>query len=108
LATNPLIKTEFGIQFVMGTGFDMSAQTGLQFTFLKPDASTKITVPGTLGTTELVTSAGTFAANTWASYIFADGDLDQAGIWKAELRFQDGSPSQLFSTIAEFEVVEGL
>jgi len=101
---NDLIVDEFGINFVMGVSFDMSSNTSLEFKFLKPDQETYLTKVGVLGATELVTSVGTFAANTWAYYTFVDGDLDQDGTWKAELKYNDADPTQLYSTIAEFEV----
>ena len=107
MANPVLIQGEFGVTFVLGTSFDMSAQTGLQFCFLKPDCVTELRVTGTLGTTQLVTPLGTFAANQWAQYVFADGDLDQTGTWQVQLRFTSAN-MRLASGIAEFDVVPAL
>ena len=99
-------KNEYGVDFIVGTSFDMSAQTDLQITFLKPDCTTTLVAAATLGTTNLNTEFGLFAANTWAFYTFSNGDLDQSGEWKAQLRYQDAVPTQLYSDIATFNVVE--
>ena len=111
-----LIENEYGVRFVLGTSFDMSANTDLQFHFIKPDCISELFVDGVLGTSPITTDAGIFAANEWAYYDFVDGDLDQASDdanqWRADLRYQgpnsSGSPviasAQLFSEPVSFEV----
>lgn len=108
MAAKSFRKNEFGVDIVIGTGFDMSANSGLTIKFVKPDCVTVLSVPAALGITQIVSPIGTFAANTWASYTFMSGDLDQSGTWKAELQFDDPSPRRLFSNIVEFEVVDSL
>ena len=111
-----LIQNEFGIRFVLGVSFDMSGQTDLQFHFIKPDCVTELLVTGVLGTTEIITDAGVFAANEWAYYDFVDGDLDQASdganLWRADLRYQGTNDTivdaQLFSEPVSFEVDDAL
>ncbi len=107
-----LIENEFGIRFILGTSFDMSGETDLQFHFIKPDCITEFFAIGVLGTTEITTDAGIFAANEWAYYDFVDGDLDQssdaANKWRADLRYQGPNgpvdPAQLFSEPVSFDV----
>ncbi len=115
-----LIQNEFGVRFVLGVSFDMSGNTALEFHFIKPDCVSELFVVGVLGTTELVTDAGTFAANTWAYYDFIDGDLDQfssgANLWRADLKYLGPNSSvtptiaaaQLFSEPVQFEVDQAL
>lgn len=103
-----IIVDEFGINFVMSTGFDMSQNTSLSVEFLKPDCMTRLSVPAVLGANDLQTTLGTFSANTWAFYRFVDGDLDQTGLWKAQLIYEDATPAKLFSSIVEFEVEDKL
>lgn len=111
MATRELIVGEFGMDFVMGVSFDMSGNTSLQFTFLKPDKQTLVVV-GVLGTTVLNTTEGIFAANTWASYTFKDGDLDQVGTdakgnpWSAVLDYFVSTTEKFTSSEANFDVVE--
>ena len=115
-----LIQNEYGVRFVLGVSFDMSAFTDLQFHFIKPDCISELFVDGELGTAEIVTDAGIFAANTWAYYDFVDGDLDQASddanLWRADLRYQGPNSSvspaisvaQLFSEPVSFDVDDAL
>lgn len=111
-----LIENEYGVRFIVGVSFDMSQFSDLQFHFIKPDCVSELTVTGLLGTVDVSTDAGFFAANTWAYYDFVSGDLDQASddtnLWRADLRYQglNGSiaNAQLFSEPVSFEVQEGL
>lgn len=77
---------EYGVEFVLGTGFDMSANTGLALVFTKPDASVlTVTNPAvTINASPYVgatTPPGTFAGNTYFQYTFLNGDVNQAGLW---------------------------
>lgn len=111
MTTRDLIVDEYGMDFVMGVSFDMSGNTSLQFTFLKPDKTTLVVV-GVLGTVAINTTEGLFAANTWASYTFVNGDLDQVGTiaagdpWNAVLDYFVGATEKFTSTEAVFSVVE--
>lgn len=78
MASRELIVGEYGMDFIIGVSFDMSGNTSLQMTFLKPDKTT-LQVAATLGTIQITTSEGIFEANEWAFYTFVDGDLDQVG-----------------------------
>ena len=111
-----LVVDEFGIRLVLGVSFDMSANTDLEFTFIKPDCTTTLIVPGVLGTTVINTDQGTFAANEWAYYSFVTGDLDQpsdtVNKWRVELRYQGPNGpdpvAQLYSVPVAFDVSQRL
>lgn len=115
-----LIQGEFGVRFILGVSFDMSSNTSLEFHFIKPDCIDELLVAGVLGTSEIITDAGTFAANQWAYYDFVTGDLDQASdganLWRADLRYEGPNSSttptiavaRLFSEPVSFEVADAL
>ena len=94
---------EYGIVLQFGVSFDMSSNTSLSFTFTKPDDTT-LTVAGTLGTAQITTTEGIFAANTYATYRFVSGDVNQAGEWSVRLTYLDASPARLISTVGVFTV----
>lgn len=95
---------EFGVVLQFGASFDMSANTALSITFIKPDLTTLIVTP-TLGTEPVSTPLGVFAANTYAVYTFVSGDVDQAGMWSARLTYTDTmAATLLISTIGTFSV----
>lgn len=94
---------EYGVQLQFGVSFDMSANTSLSFTFTKPDDST-LTVVGVLGAIPVTTPLGIFAANTYATYVFVNGNVDQEGEWEVRLTYRDATPAQLISGIAKFTV----
>jgi hypothetical protein len=94
---------EYGIILQFGVSFDMSSQTSLSFTFTKPDLTT-LTVNGTLGTLQITTPLGIFAPNTYATYTFLSGQVNQAGQWSVRLTYKDAAPTQLISTIGTFTV----
>lgn len=50
----------------------------------KPNGST-LSVAATIGTSDLSTPEGTFSANKYAYYTFANGDIDQVGAHTARL-----------------------
>lgn len=103
-----IAATEYGIKIIIGTSFDMSANTLLGLRFEKPDGTTLDVTP-TLGTIEVTTTAGTFAANTWAEYTFVTGNIgaDDDGTWKAQLQYTDAT-SYLLASIAQFTVTDGV
>lgn len=96
---------EYGVVLQFGVSFDMIAYTSLNFTFIKPDLTT-LTVPGELGTMPVTTPVGVFAANTYATYTFVEGDVNQAGSWSTRLTYTDASPARLISTSKTFIVDE--
>jgi hypothetical protein len=105
MATRDIINGTYGIDFVMGSSFDMSGNTSLLITFLKPDKTT-LAVAATLGTVQKTTSEGIFAANEWAFYTFVNGDIDQVGDWAAVLDYFVAPTEAIPSTTANFTVVE--
>ena len=96
---------EYGIQFVFGASFDMSANTGLSITFTKPDLSL-LTVSNpavTIANTTISTTEGNFTANTYGLYTFANGDVNQFGPWSARLTYLS-TGVKLISDIGTFTV----
>lgn len=76
---------EYGLAYRLNVSYDMSSNTSLSFEFVRPDKSV-IVRDGVLGTAALVTEEyGTFPANQYASYVFADGDLTLPGKYTARL-----------------------
>ena len=95
----------YGVQLRFGVGFDMSAFTGLELTFTKPNNTTLVvTNPAVaLGTTDVLTEVGTFLANQYVTYTFTAGQLDQAGNWHVRLKYNDAT-KQLFSKRGRFTI----
>jgi hypothetical protein len=94
---------EYGVVLQLGVSFDMSSYTSLSLTFTKPDL-TLLTVIAVLGVAPVTTPLGIFAANTYVTYKFLAGQVNQAGLWSVRLTYQDASPAQLISTIGTFTV----
>ena len=94
---------EYGVRIRLGTGFDLSSSPTLTFHFAPPTQS-PFTRPGTLGIVQVVTPAGTFPANTWAYYEFAQGDVTEEGTWGVRLYADNALPQQLISDPATFIV----
>ena len=94
---------EYGVIFRLGTSFDMSGNTALSLTFTRPDATTltvsnpSVTAPGSVG--------GSFSANEYFQYTFADGDVrsTDAGQWTVRGTYTDAS-KQLISDAATFTI----
>lgn len=92
---------EYGVIKRHGVAFDMSANTALSLTFTKPSGATltvsnpDVSAPGSVG--------GSFAANEYFQYTFANGDVDEAGTWTVRGTYTDGS-KQLISDAATFTV----
>lgn len=99
-----MFVNEYGLQIQFGVSFDMSANTSLAMHFTKPDG-TLLNVTAALGTVQIVTTLGIFAANTYGTYIFQNGDVNQAGQWQVRLIYDDASPAHLISSIGLFEVL---
>ena len=96
---------EYGIIFVLGVSYDLSSMTNLSITFNKPDGTTlTVATPDvTISATPIDTTKGTFAANTYALYTFAVGDVDPAGDWTARLTATKVGV-RLISDVASFTV----
>ena len=97
---------EYGVQFVLGTSFDMSANTSLSLTFTKPDGTTlTVTNPAvTISASPIVTTAGTFDANTYFLYTFVSGDVSVAGDWTVRGTYNAAGPVHLISSIGYFTI----
>lgn len=97
---------EYGTLFIFGTGYNMASYSALKITFTKPDSSTlAVTSPAvTLGVVDLVTSIGTFPANTYVKYTFANGDVNQSGAWSARVTYDDVTPKHLISAVGTFTI----
>jgi hypothetical protein len=96
---------EYGVVFAFSCGFDLSGFTTLSITFTKPDG-TALTVANpdvTAPNTDIQTTAGLFPAKKYAHYVFANGDVDQAGEWSARVYYTDGS-QHLISDVATFTI----
>ena len=97
---------EYGVQFVLGTSFDMSANTSLSLTFTKPDGTT-LTVSNpdvTIDAAPITTTAGTFDANTYFLYTFESGDVNQSGDWSVRGTYNAAGPVHLISSIGYFTI----
>lgn len=97
---------DYGVGFLFGTGFNMSADINLKLAFTKPSTATLIVQSPAvaLGIVDVQTPLGIFLANQYAIYTFAEGDVDEAGSWTVRLTYNDGTPRQLISNIAQFVV----
>lgn len=97
---------EYGVQFVLGVSFDMSANTGLSLIFTKPSGDVlTVTNPAvTIAASPVTTTAGVFAANTYFLYTFVSGDVDEAGSWTVRGTYDASGPVHLISDAATFTI----
>lgn len=94
---------EYGIAYDLNVNYDISAATSLQLVITRPDES-KITGVPTVGLVPLVTEdEGTFAAKQYCTYLFKDGDLNQAGDYLVRLVYTDAT-KRLISDPTAFSV----
>lgn len=98
-----MIVGEYGVIFQMGVSFNMSAFTSLSLTFTKPDLTTLTVIPS-LGVVQISTPEGIFSANTYVTYTFLNGQVNQIGDWTVRLTYMDATPAKLISTIGSFIV----
>lgn len=97
---------EYGISFNLNVNYDLSGFTTLSLAFTRPDGTVFTTANGpvTVPSTPLATTdQGTFAANQYAKYSFAAGDLTKPGIYTVRLTYADAT-KRLISDIASFSV----
>ena len=96
---------EYGIVYNLNVNFDISGFTSLSLTFTKPDLTTLVVASPqvTVGSAPVVTSQGTFAANQYAVYKFAVGDISLPGTYSARLTYVDAS-KRLISDANNFVV----
>jgi len=75
---------EYGNLLRFNVKEDISSYTELSLEFIDPCQNTLVTVP-VIGTSQVVTDAGTFDANEYVEYTFASTDIDVAGWWKVRV-----------------------
>lgn len=93
---------EYGVLFAAFANYDMSANTSASIEFTKPDG-TVVTKDASIPNVPLVTPGGMFAAGFYATYVFAEGDVDQVGQWSARvLYFNSVIPQELISNSGAF------
>lgn len=93
---------EYGVAYDLNVNYDLSAATTLQLAISRPDG-TMITGVPVVGLVPLVTDQGTFAAKQYCTYVFKDGDLNQAGDYVARLTYTDAT-KRLISDPTAFTV----
>lgn len=100
----------FGTGFA-GNGFDMSAYTDLILTFTAPDGVTTFNVDisdgVSLGNVNQTVRGGTFNARQYVIYRFTQGQITQAGTWRARLDYVQSTatpPISFNSGIGSFVV----
>ena len=99
---------EYGITFNFNQNFNISGYTTLSLAITRPDGTvlTKTNPAVSVGTVALTTTDdGVYAANQYAVYVFAAGDLSAAGPYKARLTYTDGS-KRLIGEPVSFQVYE--
>lgn len=97
---------EWGITYNFNQNFDISGFTILGLVITRPDGTviTRTNPQVSVGAAPLVTpNDGTYAANQYAIYVFAVGDLTVEGDYTARLSYTDGS-KHLVSDAASFTV----
>lgn len=96
---------EYGCDLYCNANYDLSSASSLSLAITRPD-KTLLTVIATRGTVDaVIPSKGTFAANQYAKYTLADGDLNQAGEYIVRLTYLDGT-KKLISVPDNFKVYE--
>lgn len=90
---------EIGKLIVINAGFDLTANTELTLTFVKPSGAilTKVKADGVTSPTEpLVVELGddtvTFAGGEYFQYATQSGDIDESGQWTVHGEYQDATP----------------
>ena len=101
-----MIVGEYGIVFNFCVNFNLSSWTSLNLIFTKPSGTSLIvTNPEvSLGTVDIITNIQRFSAYTYVVYVFASGNVDQAGTWKVRLEYEDATPRKLISTTSQFSI----
>ncbi len=101
-----MIIGEYGKQIVLGTGFDMSANTGLALVFTAPDGTTftrNNPAVAIVNAPYAQPAPFNFLANQYLTYTTANGDITQAGAWQVRGEYF-ASGVLLKSTWASFTV----
>lgn len=94
---------EFGVAFLMNTGFDLSGATSLAIKFTKPSGATLTVSNVDSPNVNTQTSLGLFLANEYARYIFQSGDVIESGRWNARVIYDDVN-EHLISDVGQFTV----
>lgn len=93
---------EYGRVLNFGTQFDMSAYTSLAIVFTRPDG-TLISPSASLGASAITAPSGSFLPYQYCTYIFANGDINQAGTYTARVSYTDAT-KRLLSPLVRFNV----
>lgn len=104
---------EYGVVFAFSTGYNMAANTSLHIEFWKPsnpwtnetDETPSLTVTAALGVGSITTTVGIFTTETYVTYTFANGDVDESGLWSARVIY-DSASKHLISDVGQFTVGE--
>lgn len=89
---------EYGKIIRLKAFFDMSANTALAILITDPQENTA-TVTATLGTTTITEDGITYTANEYMNYTLLSGDIDEAGEWTFQGRYDEGATKRLLSEI---------
>jgi hypothetical protein len=97
---------EYGLVINLDAQYDLSANTSLSMSFTRADSTTfTVTNPQvTIGAVPLSTALGTFAANQYAKYTLANGDLTVPGMYSVRLIYADAT-KKLYSLPVRFQVL---
>lgn len=101
---------EIGKIININTGFDLSGNTELEMNFIKPDLTTlqKLTANGVTAPAVPFTDPDTgevYAANEYASYPTASGDISLDGSWTVTVKYIDATPKEFCGDVASFTVL---
>jgi len=99
-----IVENEYGKTLIIPASMDISANTGLALTITRPDGSVvNISAGLSAPAVDVVVKGKTYLANTYASYILAQGDVTEPGDYAAKLvaTFAD---KELHSELTRFSV----
>lgn len=97
---------EHGVVFRMNVDYDISGYDSLSLVFTKPSTGTltKTARDLTVGASDVETDLGTFSTSQYIEYTFADGEVDEAGNWTAQLTYTKRRGVKLIGDKARFLV----
>lgn len=92
---------EYGIQYNINTGYDMSGATSLNLTITRPDGSqfTASSPDVSVGNADLNTGYVVFKAKQYSQYVFKNGDIPVSGNYTARLVYNDATKHLISSPV---------
>ena len=100
---------EIGKIININASFDLTSNTDLKLSFLKPDLSTLekdkaggVSAPG-VDFTDPITG-DVFNAGEYFSYTVISGDIDQTGVWRVHGTYIDATPKNFCGDTVSFDV----